>query len=480
MWGRADPFRMSVMSDHDILWLDATAQGALIQSGEISAKELTEAAIARIEALDPHINAVIHPSFDEARDRPGVPLLVKDVLATEAGRPYHCGLRAARDAAFRAESDSTLVSRYRQAGFSVLGRTNTPELASTVTTEPLAHGPTRNPWDPTRTPGGSSGGSAAAVASGMVAAAHGNDMGGSIRVPAANCGLVGLKPSRGRTSLGPEFGEFWGPITHQHVLTRSVRDSAAILDLTSGPEPGDPYTAPPPVRPWSDEVGTEPGQLRIGFRTTMPDGTQPHPEVVTAVEATARLLDALGHRPERTELPALSDPVLTEVIPIMFASVVAWDAARWSGLLGHDITDELEPMNATLAALGTTISATQWLSGLQAVQAWSRRMAEAWAGADVIVLPVTPEPPLPLGVMAPLAKDPFEMLGDLTRMTAFTIPYNLTGEPAMSLPLHRTPDGLPIGVQLVAPMGREDLLFRLAGQLEQARPWSHHRPALAV
>lgn len=462
----------------DATWLDATAQFELIRSGQVSARELVEAAIGRIEAADPSLNAVIHTSFDEARDRPGVPFLVKDVLATEAGRPYHCGLRAARDGGFRAAADSWLVQRYRQAGFAVLGRTNTPELATTVTTEPLAYGPTRNPWDPTRSPGGSSGGSAAAVASGMVAAAHGNDMGGSIRVPASHCGLVGLKPSRARTSLAPDFGEFWGPITHQHVLTRSVRDCAAVLDATAGPAPGDPYTAAPPVRPWVDEVAIEPAPLRIGYRTALPDGTSPHLEVVAAVESAVRLLDALGHRVAPAGLAALDEPVLGDVLPILFGSVVAHDADRWSTALGHDVTPELEPMNATLAELGRSVTATQWLSGLEALQSWSRRMAAAWSDLDLVLVPVTPELPPPLGEMAPDAKDPFELLTDLTRMVTFTIPFNVTGEPALSLPLHRTATGLPVGVQLVAPMGREDLLFRLAGQLEHARPWSHHHPSL--
>jgi amidase len=388
-------------------------------------------------------------------------------------------LRAAKRGGFRATQDSWLVRRYKDAGFAILGRTNTPELATTVTTEPLAYGPTRNPWDLTRTPGGSSGGSAAAVASGMVAAAHGNDMGGSLRVPASNCGLVGLKPSRGRTSLGPDFGEFWGPITHQHVLTRSVRDCASILDATSAPAPGDPYAASPAARPWAGEVQTEPGPLRIGYRTALPDGTPPHPDVTAAVEATGRLLDALGHEVAPTPLPALSEPVLGDTLPIIFGAAVAWDVARWSSLLGHDIAPELEPMNATLAALGNGVTATQWLFALEAIQAWSRRMAASWSDLDLLMLPVTPEPPLPLDAMGPDAKDPFDLLGDLTRMISFTVPFNVTGEPAVSLPLHRTADGLPIGVQFVAPMGREDLLFRLAGQLEQAHPWSHHRPELS-
>ena len=245
----------------DLDWLDVTAQRQLLAAGKVSARELVEAAVQRIERLNPKLNAVIHTRFDEALANPGIPFLLKDVLATEAGQPYHCGLRAAKASGYRATEDSWLVSRYKDAGFAVLGRTNTPELAGSVTTEPLAYGPTRNPWDLTHTPGGSSGGSAAAVASGMVAAAHGNDMGGSIRIPASNCGLVGLKPSRARTSLAPDFGEFWGPLTHQHVLTRSVRDCAAILDSTAGPAPGDPYHAPPPSRPWVVEVTAASGGI---------------------------------------------------------------------------------------------------------------------------------------------------------------------------------------------------------------------------
>jgi amidase len=464
------------MSDDDTQWLDATAQFELLRSGQASAAELVDAAIERIEDLDPALNAVIHRSFDQARARPGVPMLLKDVLATELGQPYHCGLRAARDARNVGRVDSWLVRRYRDAGFAALGRTNTPELATTVTTEPLSYGATRNPWDATRTPGGSSGGSAAAVAAGMVAVAHGNDMGGSIRVPASNCGLVGLKPSRGRTSLAPDFGEFWGPMTHQHVLTRSVRDCAAILDATAGPAPGDPSSAPPPSRAWAAEVGMEPGRLRVGYRTAPPDGTAVHPDVFAGIDATSRLLDALGHMVAPTAVAALDDPVLGETLPIMFCAVVARDVDRWSSLLGHDVASELEPMNSTLAAMGSTITAPQWLAGLEALHAWARRMAAIWEELDVLVLPVTPEPPLPLGVMAPDAKDPFELIADLMRMVSFTIPFNVTGEPAMSLPMHRTADGLPVGVQLVAPMGREDRLFRLAGQLEQARPWSHYHP----
>jgi amidase len=450
----------------DLAWLDVTAQRDLVSRGEISAKELVEAAIGRIERSNPGLNAIIHTQFDEALENPGIPFLLKDVLATEAGQPYHCGLRAAKESNYRAAVDSWLVTRYKRAGFAVLGRTNTPELATSVTTEPLAYGPTRNPWDLGRSPGGSSGGSAAAVASGLVAAAHGNDMGGSIRLPASHCGLVGLKPSRARTSLAPDFGEFWGPLTHQHVLTRSVRDSAAILDATAGPAPGDPYTAPPPARPWAAEVLTEPAPLRIGVRTRLPDGREPSAEVVTAVRSTCQLLEDLGHHVGEASLEGLGDPAVDRATQAIFAASVARDVARWSRVLGRDIRSELEPANARFSAFGQRLSAVDWVSSIEAIQSWARAMSTVWNSVDAVLLPVVSEPALPLGETAH---------ADVARLLAFTAPFNVTGEPAIALPMHVTADGLPVGVQLVTPVGTEDRLFRLAGQLERARPWSYPR-----
>ncbi len=476
----------------DTTWLDATAQADLVRRGDITPSELVAAAVERIEKLNPELNAVIHRQFDQAvkaaRSQavgkgpfPGVPLLLKDILAHEAGQPYHCGMRVLKDANWVEPSDSWLVERFRAAGFITLGRTNTPEMASTVTTESFAYGPTSNPWDPTRSAGGSSGGSAAAVASGMVAVAHGNDMGGSIRVPAANCGLVGLKPTRARTTLGPDFGEYFGPTTHQHVLTRSVRDSAAVLDAIAGPGVGDPFTALPSARAWAAECGVEPGRLRIGYRTALPDGAQPDPEVVTAVEATARLLEALGHDVSAVELQPLDEPTLGEAIPIAFSAWIARDLERWGQRLGRPIApDELEPMNGFLAEMGGAITSVQYQAALEALQAWSRRMAAVWAGGvDIVVLPVTPTPPVLLGEMAPDAKDPFGLITDLVRMVTFTMPFNVTGQPAVSLPVHATASGLPVGVQLVGASHREDVLIRVASQLEQARPWAHRHPPQA-
>jgi amidase len=319
----------------------------------------------------------------------------------------------------------------------------------------------------------------------MVAVAHGNDMGGSIRFPAHCCGLVGLKPTRARTTLGPDFGEFWGPMTHEHVLTRTVRDTAAVLDAIAGPGPGDPYTAPAPVRPFASEVGADPGRLRIGFRTALGDGSAPDPECLAAVEATAALLESLGHTVVAESPAALDDAEIGQAAPALFGTVVARDVDRWSERLGRTIDlGELEPMNALLAELGRGTSGSAFLGAMEAVQRWSRAMAGWWHGDgenggngfDVLLLPTSPEPAVPLGLMAPTAKDPFELLMDLTRLTAFTMPFNLTGQPAISLPLHWTAGGLPVGVQLAAAYGREDVLLRVAGQLEQARPWADRRP----
>ncbi|WP_399095634.1 amidase [Streptomyces sp. BBFR2] len=480
--------------DDELAWLDATAQADLVRRGVLSPTELVEAAIARIERLDGKLNAVITPLFEKARaaagsaalpDGPfrGVPMLLKDTLGHSAGDPVHSGMRALRDRDWRATEDSTLTTRFRSAGFVICGRTNVPELATSVTTEPLAHGPTRNPWDLTRSPGGSSGGSAAAVASGMVPVAHGNDMAGSIRIPAGACGLVGLKPTRGRTSLGPRFGEFWGPVTHEHVLTRSVRDCAAVLDATAGAAPGDPYTAPPPLRPFREEVGADPGALRVGFRTATPGGGGPaHADCVAAVEHTARLLGTLGHRVAPTAAPALDAPALFETLPTVFAAVLAWELEQWSRRLGEQLTPgDLEPMNAALAEAGGAVTAAQWLSGVQTWQEWSREAAALWENeVDVLLMPTSARPPLPLGELAPTAREPMELVAGVAEGIACTMPFNLTGQPAVSLPLYRNAEGLPIGVQLIAAHGREDVLFRLASQLEEAAPWAGDRPPFSA
>jgi len=477
-------------SHDDLAHLDGVATAQLIASGELSPSEAVEAAIERIERLDPALNAVIHRQFERARAEAsgplpegpfrGVPFLVKDAVCHFDGDPEYFGMRVLRDIDHHAVGDTWLAQKFRSAGLVSLGRTNVPEMATSIATEPEATGSTCNPWDLTRSSGGSSGGSAAAVASGMVPIAHGNDMGGSIRIPAAHCGLVGLKPSRGRTSLAPDFGELWGPMTHQHVLTRSVRDSAAVLDAIAGTAPGDPYTAPVSARPYLEEVGADPGSLRIGWRTDRCDGSGPsHPDCVAVVEAAAKLMESLGHHVEQSPVAALDEPTLGQQLPLLFAVVVAREVDRWSQRIGRPIAlDELEPSNAFLAEMGRSVSGAQWLAGLEGAQCWSRGVAEWFEdGYDVLVTPMTPEPPPVLGDLTMAGQgDPFALAMRNAGLMTFSFAFNITGQPAMSLPLGWNDAGLPIGVQIVASMGREDVLLRLAAQLEQAQPWAHRRP----
>jgi amidase len=466
----------------DLAHADATAQAEMVASRAVSPTELVDAAIERVARVNPQLNAVIHDRSERAHDEAGqaasgpfrgVPFLVKDAVCHTAGDPYHCGMRALKDAGWTAPDDTWLAARFRAAGFVFVGKTNTPELASSCTTEPLAYGATRNPWDLDRSTGGSSGGSAAAVAAGIVPVAHGNDMGGSIRFPASMCGIVGLKPTRARTTLGPHLGEYWGPLTHEFVLTRTLRDTAGVLDAVCGPGSGDPYTAPPPTRPYVREVGADPGRLRIGFRSIRRDGLPSHPDCVAAVAATARILADLGHDVDEEALPALDVPI-DHAFGTIMGVAIARDVARWSKVLGRDIVPTLEPMNALIAQAGDTISAAQYVDALDDLQLWSRAVSAWWNTADILVLPVSPEPPVPLGRLAP--EQSLDALGEMGALVSFTSPFDLTGQPAISLPLHWNDDGLPIGVQLVAPYGREDLLLRVGAQLEVARPWTDRRP----
>jgi amidase len=299
-------------------------------------------------------------------------------------------------------------------------------------------------------------------------------MGGSIRLPAANCGIVGLKPTRARTTLGPDFGEYWGPLTHEFVLTRTVRDTAAVLDAVSGIGTGDPYTAPPPARAYRKEVGADPGRLRIGFRTLTPDGDVPHPDVVRATEHAAQLLAGLGHDVEPADIPALDNGYGDGMVAILMTAL-ARDIARWSERLGHDISGELEPVNQGFAAMGATVTAVRYYEAVEGMQAWVRRVSAWWDDHDVLVVPTATDPPVELGRFAPTNPDP-NSLAEMGRLTSFTAPFDVTGQPALSLPLWWNDDGLPIGVQFVAAYGREDVLLRVAAQLEAAQPWADRLP----
>ncbi len=475
-------------------WLDATAQAELVARGDVSPSELVDEAISRIDALNPALNAVIYERFDQARSEAlaasapkpaapgplhGVPFLVKDAVCHTAGDPFHCGMRLLKRLNWTEPDDTWLAARFRAAGLLFVGKTNTPELATSVTTEPLAYGATHNPWDLTRSPGGSSGGAAAAVAAGMVAVAHGNDMGGSIRFPASMCGIVGLKPTRARTTLGPDFGEFWGPLTHEHVLTRSVRDTALVLDAVAGAGPGDPYTAPPPTRPFRDEVGTAPGALRIGLRTRRRGGAESAAECVAAVARAGQLLESLGHHVEHVELPELDAPIDDAFGTVMMVAV-ARDLARWTERTGVEMTtDDVEPGNLFLAQMGATVTGVAYAGAIERMQAWSRRVAAWWEDHDILVTPTSPEPPVHLGELAPTKSDP-SVSDRMGSLVTFAIPFDVTGQPAISLPLHWTDDNLPIGVQLAAAYGREDVLLRVSAQLEQAAPWHDRHPPMAM
>ena len=475
----------------DLSDLDATAQAELVRRKQVSPAEMVDAAIARIESVNPQLNAVISPLFDKARaqargalpDGPfrGVPFLLKDLICHSAGDPFHAGMRLLRERGWVADHDTHLAAKFRSAGFVFLGKTNVPELGPLTTTEPVAYGPTHNPWNPDHTPGGSSGGSAAAVAAGLVPVAHGNDGGGSIRIPSSACGLVGLKPSRGRTSLGPDNGELWSGLVAEHVLARSVRDTAAILDAVAGAMPGDPYSAAPPARPFSAEVGANPGCLRIGLMTSAPARIVPvHPDCVAAAEDAGRLLESLGHSIELAHPAALDEPEFLQSFGTVVSASTAHDIDEWSGKTGVSIgPDDVEVYTWALAEMGRAVSAPQYIEAVTWLQRHTRHLAAWWAdGFDLLLTPTMAEPPPKLGEFAVTAADPMRGLSRSTPMAVFTAPFNSSGQPAVSVPLFWSSAGLPIGAHLVAPYGREDLLIRIAAQLEKARPWSSRRPPI--
>lgn len=478
----------------DTRWLDATDQADLVRRKEVTAVELLEAAIERIEATDPALNAVVIRWFDEARETAaaidagmgrgvdgtfaGVPFLLKDLWATYAGQPMSNGNAAMKAALPVADADTTLVGRFRDAGLVTAGRTNSPELGSVPTTEPAAWGPTHNPWDVTRTPGGSSGGAAAAVAAGMVPIAHASDGGGSIRIPASCCGLVGLKPSQGRITLGPSRDE--SGLSVELCVSRTVRDTAAMLDAVRGPGVGDTVIAPPPVRPYVEELNADPGRLRIGVLDHHPLGLEIDPECTTAARAAAALLESLGHSVEESFPAALADPESARRFNAMWATNMSASIVRIGELIGRTVTvDDVEPFNWALGTNGRSLSATDYALALAASTAFRRAVQQWWAdGFDLLLTPTLGDPPPKLGELAFDPANPQAYGRRVGRFVPFTTAFNASGLPAISLPLHRTPDGVPVGVQLVAAYGREDVLIRVASQLEHASPWAHLRPTI--
>ena len=486
---------------------DGLGLAELIRSGAVSARDLCDEAIARIERLNPAINAVVRPMFDYGRRAlaaidprtpfAGVPFLLKDLIALVAGVPTSFGSRALCN--YVPDHDSQLVVRFKRSGVAILGKTNTPEFGLMAVTEPDLFGPARNPWNLDRTPGGSGGGSAAAVAAGMVPLAGGGDGGGSIRIPAAYCGLFGLKPSRGRTPTGPDFGEIWQGAVVEHVITRSVRDSAAMLDAVCGPDTGAPYIIAPPVRPFRDEVGQTPGRLRIAYSAVSPIGTPVHPECQKAVLEAARLMHRLGHEVDEAQ-PQVDGLELIRSFFIMYYAETAATLDELEAVLKRKVgPDDVEPPTWTIGRFGRLESAAALARVKRLWGLASRAMAQFHETYDLFLTPTVAQPPARIGEFKPGAIEAvllktvnalkltriLRWSGKLMQMglehaarTPFTMLANFTGQPAMSLPLHWAADGLPIGVQFVAPFGAEALLFRLAGQIEAAQPWFHRRPAL--
>ncbi len=483
---------------------DGIGLAELVRRREVHPRELVEACLERISERNPAINAVVH-RMDEAAlaaaEEPvpagplaGVPFLLKDLLAAVAGEPLSSSCRFL--AAFVPDHDSEVVRRHRKAGLLLAGKTNTPELGIMGVTEPVLHGPTRNPWNLAHTPGGSSGGSAAAVAAGLVPLAHGNDGGGSIRIPASCCGLFGLKPSRGRVPIGPDVAESLGGLVQEHGLTRSVRDSAALLDVTHGPEPGALYTAPPPQRPFLEEAAREPGRLRIAFTTESLLGERTHPECRRAAEDAAALCASLAHHVEEAR-PQVDKGALRRAYLLILAVDIAHAIELAGAATGRRPTPAgFEPSTWLLGLIGRRITATQLQAARDHLHAARLRVDAFFQDHDLLLTPTMPLLPVRIGALDPSRSERAairvlrafparrllltaldEMARDPLEPPANTMLFNQTGQPAMSVPLAWSDQGLPIGVQFAARYGEEATLLSLAGQLERARPWWNRRPA---
>jgi amidase len=488
---------------------DGLGLAELVRKKEVKPSELVEEAISRIEKLNPQLNAVIYKMYELARqaasrdlpDGPfkGVPFLMKDILMAYAGVPLTNGSRFFKN--FVPDHDSELVKRFKTAGIIVVGKTNTPEFGLVPITEPELFGPTNNPWDLSRTPGGSSGGSAAAVAARMVPLAHASDGGGSIRMPASCCGVFGLKPTRGRNPIGPDFGEAWRGLTCDHVLTRSVRDSAAMLDATAGPDIGAPYYAVPPARPFLSEVGTDPGKLRIAFTSEPFLGAIVDKDCVKGLETTAKLCQDLGH-----EVVGATPPIDGKAFAKAFLTIVCVETRATieeaEVLLNRKASvKDFEPSTWALGLLGRQCRAPELSRSLNLAHLTARQIGEFFEKYDVLLTPTLAMPPVVTGALQPkgIRAVAMKILGSLNAgrlinmlsridvlaqhvfgFMPYTPLFNVTGQPAMSVPLYWNDEGLPIGMQFVGRYGDEATLFRLASQLEKAQPWSERIPPICA
>lgn len=487
-------------SQHDGLGL-----AELVRKKEVSPAELVEAAIERIEKFNPALNAVIFKMYEAAResakkplgDGPftGVPMLLKDLISTVEGVPTSNGNKLWKN--IPASQDSELVRRWKKSGALILGKTNTPEFGLTPYTEPLAFGPAHNPWDTSRITGGSSGGSAAAVAARMVPFASGGDGGGSIRIPASACGIFGLKPTRGRTPTGPVIGEAWHGFAIEHILTRSVRDSAAMLDATQGPDIGAPYYAPPLARPFLDEVSARPGKLRIAASAAPLLGKNIHADVLKAFAETVALLKDLGHEVIEAA-PQMDGEAFSLAFVTILAAELRADIEEAARAAGKKVSvKDFDPASFGLGMLGKALSAEEYAAAARYLQTSARQVSRFCEDYDLLLTPTLSQPPVKVGALQPADSEKtlisligsfdggglLKMLGIIKPLAAQTFEFmpwtpvfNVTGQPAMSVPLHWNAENLPIGMHFVGKFGDEATLLRLAGQLEQAKPWAQKAP----
>ena len=466
---------------------DGLGLAELIRTKEVTVEEVLAATLERIEARNPAINAVVTRMDEQARaavraglpDGPfkGVPYLLKDLGALYTGVVTSNGSNLF--ASYLADHDSEIVARMKRAGLVIVGKSNTPEMGIAPSTEPRLHGVTRNPWSLGHSAGGSSGGAAAAVAAGMLPMAHATDGGGSIRIPASACGLFGLKPTRARNPMGPDAGEGWSGASIGHAVTWTVRDSAALLDATSGPDVGDPYWAPPPARPFLSEIGRDPGRLRIALTTTPWIEGPVDPECAEAARAAGRLCESLGHHIEEAR-PQIDEAAWLKSTLVIVTASLGFAVETRATALGRALkSDDVERITWERVELGRTFSATDYARAIHTVHRTGRVVARFLERYDVLITPTMAKPPHPLGVLSLSSPDSAAFTAARSASVGFTSLFNSSGHPAMSVPLSMSRSGLPLGVQFVARFGDEATLFRLASQLETAAPWKDRRPRLA-
>ena len=464
--------------------LDATDLAGLVARGELSASEVLEEAIERAERVNPRLNALVYPWYDHARKRVreglpdgplrGVPFLLKDLYQDYAGQKQSNGCRAL--AGIVAGQDGEMVSRYKAAGLAIFGRTASPEFGLSTTTESALHGATSNPWNPELTSGGSSGGASSMVTAGVIPIANASDGGGSIRVPASCTGLFGLKPTRGRNPMGPLVGEGWSGLATVHAVSKSVRDSALLLDCTAGPDLGAPYWAEPPERPFVEELGREVAGMKAAVVREPWFGVETHSDCLDAVDTAAGLCRGLGLEVEEAALP-IPRELLDAGMQIIYSN--ARETVEFiEQSLGRPVTEEDVEKNNLAMARRDRSTGADYVRALNGIHALGRLVARFFLDFDLLITPTLPVPPMPLGLLSPSREDAEAQWRDVMRTIAFTSVFNASGNPAASVPLYWNRDGLPIGVQFVAPYGDEAALFRIGAALERAAPWAQRRPPI--